>query len=219
VSRYGAGVVASRYDVDERKLYVVHNAVPPPPAAPSAVAPRRIPDPVILFAGRVTAQKGPIEFLDAARRVLEAEPRARFVVAGTGDLWASAIEHAAAIGIARSVHFTGFLSAGEVERAYGEADVYVMPSASEPFGLGAVEAAARGIPVVLSRRSGAREAIPSAVLADFQDAADLADKVLACLRRKAMREQAVRGARGEALGLSWRRQAAQLASIYERLLP
>jgi glycosyltransferase involved in cell wall biosynthesis len=217
VSRYAAAVVSSRYGVDERKMHVVHNAVPPPPGASPRASPRRIPDPVVLFAGRVTAQKGPGAFLDAAKRVLSVEPRARFVVAGTGDLWAESIERAAALGIARGVHFTGFLSPGEIERAYGEADVYVMPSVSEPFGLAALEAAARGVPVVLSRQSGAIETLPSALRADFRDPVDLADKILACLRRPGLRREVIGRGREEALARDWRRQAGYVLSLYERL--
>jgi glycosyltransferase involved in cell wall biosynthesis len=182
VSRYESDVVARHYRVNGEKVRVVHNGVTPLRARRPRRRRRR--DPVVLFLGRVTAQKGPAAFLDAAERVLGVEPRATFVVAGSGDLWPWLVETAARRRLARRVRFTGFLRGPEVARAFAAADVYVMPSVSEPFGISPLEAMSMGVPVVVSSRSGVSEVVSHALVADPDDVDDTAGKILAVLRRR-----------------------------------
>ena len=149
-------------DPAKRKLRVVHNAVSPS-ETPRLPPPARVtPEPVVLFLGRVTYQKGPAYFLEAAARGVRALPNVRFVVAGNGDLLPSIVERTASLGLARHVRFTGFLSGTDVERMYRKADVYVMPSVTEPFGIAPLEAMAFGVPVIVSRTSGVSEVLTSA---------------------------------------------------------
>jgi glycosyltransferase involved in cell wall biosynthesis len=176
-------------------------------------------EPLVLFLGRVTAQKGPRAFLDAAALVADAEPRARFVMAGSGDLLPGTIERAAEVGLARRVRFTGFLDSRDVARVMTLSDVYVMPSLSEPFGIAPLEAAARGLPVVLSRRCGVSEVLRHAVTAEPEDREDLADKILAVLRRPGLREHLSRGAATEVRALRWEARAADLVALYRELVP
>jgi glycosyltransferase involved in cell wall biosynthesis len=219
VSRYTADTVARRYRVDETKLRVVHNAGPAPVAAPRPRRRRRIAEPVVLFLGRVTYQKGPEAFLEAARRVVSVELNVKFVVAGSGDLYRLLVERAARLGLARHVHFTGFLAGDDVERAYASADVYVLPSVSEPFGITPLEAAARDVPVIVSRQSGVVEVLRGALVVDSWDVEDLANKILALIRRPALRAELVRRGRLDARELTWERQAAVLSGVYEGLIP
>jgi glycosyltransferase involved in cell wall biosynthesis len=218
VSRYTAAEVTARYRVDRRKLRVVHNAGPSWQDTAPRRGPRRIEEPVVLFLGRVTSQKGPFVFLDAAARVVAVEPRVKFVVAGTGDMWPALVERAARLRLARHVHFTGFLRADDVERAYAEADVYVLPSVSEPFGITPLEAAVRGVPVIVSRRSGVSEVLTSALVVDSWDVEALADRILALLRRPALVRELVRQGREQARRLTWHGQAGLLREVYESLL-
>ncbi len=223
VSRFTAGEVVHRYRVDESKLRVVHNAVAPrergaPPRSRRARR-RRIAEPVVLFLGRVTYQKGPEAFLEAAARVVRVEPRVKFVVAGSGDLLPWLIERAATLGLGRHVHFTGFLRGDDVEKAYAAADVYVLPSVSEPFGITPLEAAQRGVPVIVSRRSGVIEVLEGALLVDSWDVDDLANKILALLRRPALRTALVLRGRADVRRLTWERQAGLLRDVYEGLIP
>jgi glycosyltransferase involved in cell wall biosynthesis len=111
----------------------------------------------VLFLGRVTFQKGPDYFLEAAARVVAIEPHVKFVMSGSGDMLPKMVERAARLGLARHVHFTGFLKGGDVERMYAMADIYVMPSVSEPFGISPLEAMALDVPVIVSRQSGVAE--------------------------------------------------------------
>lgn len=226
VSHYAARVLLDHYDVDAAKVHVVHNAVQvhavPPPAvqAPATAARggRVIEEPIVLFLGRVTFQKGPAWFLLAAARVLREMPGVKFVVAGSGDLLPGMIEAAAALGIGRQVHFTGFLRGADLERMYGMADIYVMPSVSEPFGISPLEAAGRGVPVILSRQSGVAEVLPSAPQVNYWDVEGLAASMLALLRDPALREQHVAQAQAEVAGLKWEAQARVVQHVYEAVL-
>ena len=173
----------------------------------------------MLFLGRVTLQKGPDFFLHAAARVVQSFPRVKFVVAGTGDLWAETIEECARLGLARHVHFTGFLEALEVERIFGMADLYVMPSVSEPFGLAPLEALALDTPVILSRSSGVREVLPSALTVDCWDVQGLAEQILGLLRSPARRRTLARRGKRELEGLRWEAAAARLEDLYAELVP
>lgn len=219
VSRYTADAVRRLYGVAAERVRVVHNGLLASRARGTREAPsgRAVAAPLVLFLGRVTFQKGPGYFLRAAARVARVLPRAKFVVAGSGDLLRPTIELAAELGIARNVHFTGFLRGADVARMYGMADVYVMPSVSEPFGITALEAAARDVAVIVSRRSGVVEVLRNALRVDFWDVEDLADKVLALLRHRALREDLAHGGRDEARGAGWERAGVELRRIYEEV--
>jgi glycosyltransferase involved in cell wall biosynthesis len=218
VSHYTASILAARYGVDERKLRVVHNATLHRPRT-RGKGRKAIDERIVLFLGRVTFQKGPDYFLEMARRVVDVVPQVKFVIAGTGDMLAPLIERAAAMGLARHVHFTGFLHGAAVERMYSMADVYVMPSVSEPFGIAALEALALDVPVILSRQSGVAEVLPHMLKSDFWDVEDLASKLIALLRHPSLRESVVRAGRAELDRIQWTQRGALVRQIYEELVP
>ena len=145
--------------------------------------------PIVLFLGRITRQKGPRYFLDVARRVIDLEPDARFVVAGDGDQLPDMIDRAAELGIAGRVLFTGGLEGTDVERAYRMADVCVMTSISEPFGLVALESVRVGTPCIVPRESGVAEVLDNAFKADFWDIDEMADTIVALTRHPALRAE------------------------------
>jgi len=217
VSHYTSSILATRYGVDPAKLRVVHNATQHRPRGRDLGC-KAIDEPIVLFLGRVTFQKGPDYFLEMARRVVDVVPRVKFVIAGTGDMLAPLIERAAAIGLARHVHFTGFLHGAAVERMYSMADVYVMPSVSEPFGIAALEALALDVPVILSRQSGVAEVLPHMLKSDFWDVEDLASKLIALLRYPALRESVVRAGRAELDRIQWTQRGALVHEIYKELV-
>src|SRR5260221_4854025 len=142
VSHYTAAVLQRRYGVDPAKIRVVHNALTHKEQVEILHVQKAIDEPIVLFLGRVTFQKGPDYFLEAAARVIKIEKRVKFVMSGSGDMLPVMIERAAKIGLARHVHFTGFLKGEDVERMYAMADILVMPSVSEPFGITPLEAMA-----------------------------------------------------------------------------
>ena len=217
VSHFTRGVLAANYRLDVSRTRVVHNAL----SRFHARAHRRLRPglpPTVLFLGRLTRQKGPGFFLSAAARIARRRPEVRFVVSGDGDLRDTLVERAASLGLSRNVFFTGFLAAEDVERAYAEADVYVMPSESEPFGLAPLEALALDTPVIVSRQSGVAEALDSSPKVDYGDVEDLAAKVLTLLDRPALRRALVRAGQAELTELRWERSAARIRELYEELV-
>lgn len=218
VSRFTAQRLQRFYRVDPDRVHVVWNALPalPPPSEPAPQ--RQVPEPVVLFLGRVTSQKGPDVLLEAARLVVARLPRVKFLVAGDGDLYRPVVERAAALGLARHVAFTGFLRAADVERAYAAADLFVLPSVAEPFGLTALEAAARGVPVILTRQSGAAEVLSGALTVDGWDVEGLAGSILALLEDPSRRRALAERVRGEARGLLWQNAARSVQALYASLL-
>jgi glycosyltransferase involved in cell wall biosynthesis len=144
-------------------------------------------------------------------------PNARFVVAGAGDRLRRTADRAAALGLAGRFEFTGFLDRGALDRLYETADVYVMPSVSEPFGLTALEALRHGVPVILSRHAGVSEVAPDVLRVDFDDARELASKILSVLRFPALSTTLARRGRGDIDGLSWKTSAARCLDVYREM--
>ena len=212
VSHYTRSVLARNYRMDPARTHVVHNAV----TRTEARERRKLTQaqPTVLFLGRLTRQKGPEFFLRAAAAIAARRADVRFVVGGDGDLREHLIERAAELGLSRRVFFTGFLSLEDKERAYAEADVYVMPSVSEPFGIAPLEALALDTPVIVARQSGVAEALRSSPKVDYGDVDDLAAKVLALLERPALREALVKAGQAELASLRWESSAARLLEIY-----
>lgn len=153
--------------------------------------------PVVLFLGRVTSQKGPDFFIEMAGRVAPFVPDTRFLVAGHGEMLPRLMHRAAELGIAHRVLFTGGLTGADVARAYRMADVCVMPSRSEPFGLVALESIRHGTPIVMPREAGVAEVVQNAFKVEPWDIDDMAAKVVALLRHRALREELSERGRSE----------------------
>ena len=217
VSRYTAGLLVRHYSVPRRRIRVIHNAIDPNRKKWDRDLPG--PEPLVLFAGRLTRQKGPDYFLEAAARVAREIPRVRFAVAGSGDRLAALRERARALGLGHNILFTGFLPAGELDRLYARADVYVMPSVSEPFGLAALEALQHGTPVIVSRGAGVSEVVRNVLRVDFGEVQELASKILSVLLFPPLRRALSARGRREVLRLSWREAAERVLAVYAELLP
>ena len=150
--------------------------------------------------------------------MVKEEPSVRFVMGGSGDMLPRMIETAAQLGLARHVLFTGFLRGDDVERMYAMADLYVMPSVSEPFGIAPLEAMALDVPVIMSRQSGVAEILQHALKVDFWDVHDMANKILAVLRRPALRKTLVESGREEVARMSWDLRGRHLRDLYQELV-
>jgi glycogen(starch) synthase len=215
VSRYTARQVEDRYGVDAGRIRVVHNAIDARVARePSGGAA----GPMVLFAGRVTGQKGPDRFVEAAALVAAEIPDARFVVAGDGDRLPAMRDHVLRRGLADRFDFTGFLLTPELERLYAAADVYVMPSVSEPFGLTALEALRHATPVIVAKDAGVSEVVRSVLRADVDDTKGLASRILSILLFPPLSRELGRGGRAEVRRLSWASTAGECVSVYREML-
>jgi glycosyltransferase involved in cell wall biosynthesis len=218
VSGYTAGILRERYGVCADRIRVVHNGVDAPRASVDRPALRgRRRDPLVLFVGRMTRQKGPEQLVRAAALVARERPDVRFALAGAGDSLDAVRAEAATLGLARRIRFTGHLAPAALDRLYARADVVVMPSRSEPFGLVALEAAVRGKPVIVSRSSGVGEVLRHALRVDFGDLEELAAKILSVLELPRLRETVASGGREEARRLSWRAAGERCVAIYREL--
>lgn len=219
VSYLTKNIIVRRYEVDPDRVTVVYNAIdandrtsPPPP-------PRIRPnEKIVLFLGRITMQKGPEYFIAAAKKVLELTDNVRFIMAGSGDLARQVIEMAAREGIGRKVLFTGFLRGRDVERVYQLADLYVMPSVSEPFGLVALEALSYGVPVILSKQSGVAEVLTNVLKVDFWDVDEMANKIVSVLRHPPLHAALRHHGAFEVSKLSWKDAALKCLGLYEDLV-
>ncbi|MGH7818741.1 MAG: glycosyltransferase family 4 protein, partial [Candidatus Binatia bacterium] len=217
VSQFTRQKIVDHYGIAPERIAVVHNAIDRNEVEverPAISARHRI----VLFLGRVTIQKGPDWFVQAARRVVDEDPRVLFVIAGSGDMEPRLVEDVASLGLERNVLFTGFLRGEDIDRAYRMADVYVMPSVSEPFGLTPLEAMQRGTPVILSKQSGVSEVVKHCLKVDFWDTEDLAAKILGVLAWRELREELADGARREVAKLSWTAAAEQVLDVYRSVL-
>ncbi|MBP7744551.1 MAG: glycosyltransferase [Phycisphaerae bacterium] len=219
VSHLTRSIVLKHYGVDPRKVEVVYNAIddreePDQPPLPPITRDEKI----VLFLGRVTMQKGPEYFLAAAKRVLEVMDNVRFVVAGSGDMIRRMIELAAEMGIGHKVLFTGFLRGNDVRRVYRMADLYVMPSVSEPFGLTPLEALSNDVPVLISKQSGVAEVLNHALKVDFWDVDEMANKIVAVLRHPPLHATLRDHGSFEVKHFSWLDSAANCIKVYEAAL-
>ncbi len=216
VSHFTRNIVINRYGVEPEKVSVVYNAVEiNDRAAEAATTPIRRGERIVLFLGRITMQKGPEYFLAAAKKVLEKYPNVRFVMAGSGDMIRSTIEMAAQMGIGQKVTFTGFLRGADVDRIFQMADLYVMPSVSEPFGIAPLEAMSHNVPVLISKQSGVSEVIQHALKVDFWDIDEMANKILAVLRHPPLQRTLREHGSFELRKLSWRDSAVRCKEVYE----
>ena len=217
VSHLTKSIIVERYGIRAGKVTVAHNGIEwagpePPPRRPHRTR-------VVLFLGRITMQKGPEFFLRTAAYVLARMDHVKFIVAGWGDMGPHLVELAANMGLGRKVFFTGFLRGKQVESAFRHADVYIMPSVSEPFGLTALEAVRYGVPVIISRNSGAAEVLlRGALKVDFWDVYDTADKVLAVLNNPTLADELRRHAAAEVRRLTWDKTARRCVHVYAQLL-
>ncbi|MEA4936133.1 MAG: glycosyltransferase family 4 protein [Paludibacter sp.] len=210
-------IVIEKYHQDPRKVTTVHNAVEPLPDADSFKKTERK-DKIVTFLGRITMQKGPEYFVEAAYKVLQKTDGVRFVMAGSGDMMPAMIELAAKRGIADKFHFTGFLKGRQVHEMLAESDVYIMPSVSEPFGISPLEAMQVGTPSIISKQSGCAEILTHAIKTDYWDIDEMADAIYAIVKYPAMYNSLRNLGREEVNNIKWYDAGLKVRTIYDAAL-
>lgn len=217
VSDLTRNIVITKYGIDPAKVVTVHNAVDFSGRSEVKVE-KGVKDKVVTFLGRITFQKGPEYFIEAAAKVLKRCDNVRFVMVGSGDMMNRSIRQVARLGISDRFHFTGFLRGNEVQKMFALSDVYVMPSVSEPFGISPLEAMRSGVPSVISRQSGAAEVLKYAFKVDFWDVDAMADEIYALLQYPALSQFASKFGYDEVNTLKWNNAAAKIKSVYESVV-
>jgi len=217
VSHLTRNLVMHRYGVDGGKIDVVYNAVDLPNDV-MQMKPISQNEKIVLFLGRVTMQKGPEYFLQAAKKVLEKFQAVRFVVAGSGDMIRSCIQMVADLRLGRYVTFTGFLRGPDVQRVFEMADLYVMPSVSEPFGIAPLEALSHNVPVIISKQSGVSEVLTHVLKVDFWDTHEMANKILAVIRHEPLQKTLRQQGQFELQKFSWQDSAKKIKNVYDAVI-
>ena len=217
VSDLTRNIVITKYGIDPAKVVTVHNAVDFS-GRDDVVVERGVKDKVVTFLGRITFQKGPEYFIEAAAKVLKRTKNVRFVMAGSGDMMNRSIRHVARLGISDRFHFTGFLRGADVSKMFALSDVYVMPSVSEPFGISPLEAMRTGVPSVISKQSGAAEVLRYAFKVDFWDVDAMADQIYALIEYPALARFAATAGYDEVNALKWVGATAKMKKVYESVI-
>ena len=220
VGGYMKDLIKDKYGIDSDKVVVVYNGVEDTKKdlPPTLVAFKKLGYKVVLFLGRITLQKGPEYFVRAAKITSNYYPKAIFVVTGSGDMQDSMISEAARLGILDKFIFTGFLRGDERDRIYQAADLYVMPSVSEPFGITALESVVNGTPVLVSKQSGVSEILKNALKVDFWDVDEIANKIVAVLKHESLKNDLKSESSKEIKFFSWGRAADEVLNVYNQLI-
>jgi len=217
VSHFTRDTIIKRYSIDPAKITVVHNAV----SKERRIGQMRIQKPykekLVLFLGRITFQKGPDYFVEAAAKVLKKNPNVRFAMAGSGDMFPRMVERMAELRMADKFHFLGFVRGADVERIYAMSDLYVMPSVSEPFGITPLEAMVYDVPSIVSKQSGVAEILDDAVKIDFWDVDRLAFEILDILGNEKRAHTLIESGRKTLKKIQWDRAAEKVLDVYRRL--
>ncbi|MGA2405459.1 MAG: glycosyltransferase [Bacteroidales bacterium] len=218
VSNLTRDIVINKYNISPDKVETVYNAVEQVKIAENLIIKKGFDEKVVTFLGRITLQKGPEYFIEAAYKVLQVMDNVRFVMAGSGDMMERMMRRAAALKITDRFHFTGFLKGADVFSMLDMSDVYIMPSVSEPFGISPLEAMQSNVPVIISKQSGVAEILTHAVKTDFWDIDAMADAIYGILNYPALSNMFIKNGKEEVIRLKWDNSARHVRDIYYRVI-
>ncbi|MCH5223964.1 MAG: glycosyltransferase family 4 protein [Muribaculaceae bacterium] len=218
VSNLTRKTVIEKYGMPPEKVTTVHNAVIPLDKELLDLPRRTHGEKVVTFLGRITMQKGPEYFVEAAAKVLKKTKNVRFVMAGSGDMMDAMIKLAAKRGIADKFHFPGFQRGKEVYEMLRDSDVYIMPSVSEPFGISPLEAMEMGVPSIISKQSGCAEILDNVIKTDYWDIDAMADAIHSIITNKALYNTLRDKGIEEIHGITWEKAGKKVIDIYEKVI-
>lgn len=219
ISQFVKNTLTSKYHIPENKISIVHNGIDLEKYSNTNVKhSMNKTHKIVLFAGRVTLQKGPDYFVEAAHKVSQHVDNVKFILAGSGDMLNASIEKVAELGMSNKFIFTGRYTKEEGEKLMSMADVFVMPSVSEPFGLVPLEAMTQGTPTIISKQSGVSEVVTNTLKADFWDTKQLANQIVATLNYPALNEQLGEYGLNELKGLTWDPAAIKCKGIFNSFI-
>ena len=216
VSEYTKNIIIEKYGISPEKISIVYNGTEFP-SQKEHKAEKSNHHKMVLFLGRLAHQKGPHQFIEAARKILKKRKDIHFAIAGTGGMIKEMIQRVAMLRLGKYIHFTGFLDKEKVARIYRLADVYVMPSVSEPFGISTLEALSHDVPVVISKQSGVSEVLNHAFKVDFWDIHEMANKIVALVDYEALRKASLKNSEKEIKDLTWDKAVNGIINLYNVL--
>ncbi len=218
VSNYTRNIIINKYGIHPDKVVTIHNAVDKN-TGPTILKTKRLSnEKIVTFLGRITFQKGPEYFIEAAYKVLQKQNNVRFVMAGSGDLKDKIVRQVNSLGISLKVTFPGFLKNDEVKKLFSQTDLYVMPSVSEPFGISPLEALRSGVPVIISKQSGVSEVIKHAIKVDYWDINALSDAIYGVLNYNSLSNLLSSKGSKEVNKLRWEKTGKQILDVYKSLV-
>ena len=218
VSNLTKSTVVNNYGVSESKITTAYNGVDDVQLSTPQKFKKNVDDKIVTFLGRITFQKGPEYFLEAAAKVLQRKKNVKFVMAGSGDMFEKMMWRAAELGISENFYFTGFLRGDDVIHMLSISDVYVMPSVSEPFGISPLEAMRSNVPVIISKQSGVSEILKHAIKIDFWDVDSMADAIYGIVSYNGLDNMFKTYGKVEVDNLKWDSAAKTIKSIYQNTL-
>ncbi|NPA35718.1 MAG: glycosyltransferase family 4 protein [Chlorobi bacterium] len=218
VSNLTRDTVIHKYGIPAEKVVTVYNAVDPLKDDLKNVFKKGVKEKLVTFLGRITHQKGPEYFVEAANLVLQKMDNVRFVMAGSGDMMEKMIRRAAELKITHKFHFTGFLRGPEVFSMLSLSDLYIMPSVSEPFGISPLEAMQSNVPVIISRQSGVAEILTYAIKVNYWDVHAMADAIYGVLNYPALSSMFKKYGKQEVDNLKWENSALKVKEVYESVI-
>jgi glycogen(starch) synthase len=215
VSAYTANMIIDRYKVDANKVRIVHNAFTV--SHEQKARARIFREPTVLFMGRMTIQKGPYYFLEVAKKVLQQEKNVRFIMTGSGDMEREVLHKEASLGLGTRFLFEGFLKRDKAEKLLAAADIFIMPSISEPFGIVPLEAMSHGAVAIVSKQSGVAEVIKNAYKVDFWDIDRIAAIILDLIKNPDKIKEISRKSMEEVAKLQWEEAAGKIKDVYKEV--
>ncbi len=221
VSQFTKNIIVNNHGVDHKKVVVIHNGCDvsePPRYEPTLSELKRQGKKIVLYHGRISIQKGVDHLVWAARRVVDIDPNVVFVISGWGDMHRQVVEQVGALGLSNNFIFAGALWDEERDRMYQSADLVVMPSVSEPFGLVPLEAVRHGTAAVISKQSGVAEVTAHMLKVDFWDVDEMTNKILAALRYPVLRQQMINEGQSELKNITWGHAAHKVRDLYHNLI-
>ena len=221
VSGYTKNMVVEKHHVPAEKVEIIHNGCDmqePKTLPPTLAQLKEQGKKIVLYHGRISIQKGVDHFIRAARKVVDTDPNVIFIISGSGDMTNQIIEQVGEMRLSQNVRFAGALWDDDRDRMYQAADLMVMPSVSEPFGLVPLEALQHGTPAIISKQSGVAEVLSHAFKVDFWDVDEMANQILSSLRYPVVRQQMVNEGRVQMQGMSWKVAASKFKQLVQSLL-
>lgn len=218
VSNLTRQTVIEKYGISPDKVTTVHNAVEPLSEEIRSIKMKKGKDKVVTFLGRITMQKGPEYFVEAAAKVLQKTHNVRFVMAGSGDMMEKMIRLAADRDIADRFHFTGFLKGRQVYEMLAASDVYIMPSVSEPFGISPLEAMQMGVPSIISKQSGCAEILENVIKIDYWDINAMADAIYSICHNDSLFHYLQEEGKNEVDQITWEKVGQRIRDLYIRVM-